>query len=369
MTGPIWTLNSRDNAMLDSMEDWLELTSSHLNAVLTDEHRTTVQRLKSRRVEYDALRNALVPKADKLERAFVFDTRDVQDQQYGYEIAAALLPLLADKDYTCSILTGDLLTKDEFQDSAFEELQGSLVMHRDVPPLSNTHSLYVVYLNNLSAGRAQSIHEGLREYFPYIGYIDATYSSRMKNWLSVTLVPRYVKKGKVFICEHEDDADDAISYNLPGWPVEEAGYKYVSLASVYYSLFLSYKIERTVGAHEGSDVRHSLLAVTDQEEDFSTFTIDIPDDKLTYIAHHGGGFGPAGLVRLSNSALQALIRNYLTRNYIYGMQVKVYDSVPVIKFNIMLQLPRPTPGGNPVRILASFEYQSQAKTLRLITLY
>ena len=59
------------------------------------------------------------------------------------------------------------------------------------------------------------IRDGLADYRPYLGYAEVTLSSPMKDWMSTTLGPCYVKAKHRFICIHEDDTPNEDNDNLP----------------------------------------------------------------------------------------------------------------------------------------------------------
>jgi len=44
-----------------------------------------------------------------------------------------------------------------------------------------------VYINNLTEKRAAGLSKALESYPAYVGYVDCTCTSKMKDWLSTTL--------------------------------------------------------------------------------------------------------------------------------------------------------------------------------------
>jgi hypothetical protein len=362
---PIWTIEARENVMLDVISSDFGLSPERMQNEIRAAHSQTVNILASKGVKYEQLRGALTPRRDRYEFAFVFDSKTT-DGKYGYTIPAQerILALLPAKDFSCSLLSGDLLIKN--QELGFELLNRGLELHREVRPLGSTSELFAIYINNLTAARAEAIHSGLLPWNGYVGRIPSTYSSRTKDWLSTTLSSQYVKLDRTFIGQHEDDVSEDENYNLPGWPLLEHGFSCISLQSMYFGLFLSYKIERRVVPGE-TDTIHSLNAMSTSPQDLATFRVDIDEHKLAYLAEHGGSFRPAGLDTNTRDEIAELIRLRISQNYIYELHLKEHEGGTTSKFNIMLEFPgtRET----PVRMQATIEYQPDERVLRVITLY
>jgi len=362
----IWTIDARDNVMLDVMSETLGLSPERVGSELWRVRAVAADILAAKGVSYQLLRGALTPRRDRHEFAFVFDSASTGGT-WNYAIPAQerLLPLLQAKDFSCSLLSGDLIIED--QNLGFAMLNRGVELHREVRPLTHTDELYAIYVNNLSARQADNIHDGLVPWEGYVGRIPCTYSSVTKNWLSTTLSSKYVKVGRTFVCGHEDDVVNDVNSNLPGWPVEELGYRCVSLQAMYYDLLLSYKIERHVVRGE-TDTAHALSAISTSPKDIGTFRVEIDERKLAYIANHGGGgFQAAALDTMDRSAVEEMVRERIDRNYIYELELKKHDRGTTSKFNIMLEFPRAT--GAAVRIQATMEYSSGDDVLRVLTLF
>lgn len=351
--------------MLDVISGYFGLSTTQMQNEICNAHAKTVEILASKGVDYAKLRGALTPRRDRHEMAFVFDSSATGNQyNYGTPVHDRILTLLPAKQFSCALLSGDLLI--ENQDLGFELLQRGLQLHREVRRFSYTGELYAIYINNLTGGRAQAIHEGLLPWRAYVGRVPSTYSSRTKDWFSTTLSTRYIKLDRTFIGEHEDDVSNRKNYNLPGWPLDDHRFSSMSLQSMYFSLFLSYKIERRVVPGE-TDTIHALSAISASPLDLSTFAVEIDDRKCEYIANHGGGFRSAGLESTNRADIAELIRLRIERNYIYDMQLSAHEGGSTSKFNIMLEFPREK--ATPVRMQATVEYLPDDQILRVITLY
>ena len=199
--------------------------------------------LASKGVRYEELRSALVPHTEPelADIALAFLLAGSTTPRTGLAIAKRLLPLI-ERNWNGSILEGDLIPHDE--DDAFRILQGSLQCPRPAE-IATTRQLFAIYLTNLNERRKVKLLTGMLAYRPFIGFMEAHYESRHKNWLSVTLRTTYVKHGSTFIGRHEPDIEHAAEYNLGWWPLDEHDFRCVSLPSdLHFDPFLSYKIER-----------------------------------------------------------------------------------------------------------------------------
>lgn len=362
-THPIFTLNARGNVMLEVMRDYFNLTNARMHREIQGMHVATCEALKSKGIAYQQLRAGLVPIADRNEAAFIFDSQCIDSSWYGFEVAKVTLPL-HDKRSTQSVLCGDLIGDD--QQLIFDILHESLVLARSFTFKHGT-GLYCVYVNNLSDAALTAMHEALSKYEPYVGFIPATFASRAKTYLSTILVKSYLKHGSTIILGHEDDRPNDEDTNLIGYPFEDFGYRVVSFQSSYVDLFLCYKIERPVFPGFEVDTAMSLNAVSPSVRPIDDFTVEIEEAKLNYLKSEKlGKLQKAGIAELDGEELAHLIRKKVAASYIYNLcYLPEHD---VIKFNVMLEIPR-ADGGYPTKVLAALEYQPDKKNLRVITLH
>jgi hypothetical protein len=216
---PIWTLDSRDDQFLVSMEDYWGLSVFQVRGLIMGMHAELIRMLQDEGLDYSSFRNALVPQSHKQERAFIFKTTLIEDGWYGGAIAQQLVPSL-DADHTCSILSGDLILSD--QQAARAALSDTGVFHRSFHDVHTT-MLHAIYFNNLTETRAQELHDKLKLYEPYIGYIPAMYSSIAKELMSLVLATTYLKVGRHWLCESDGDETMGRS-NVPSWPLADHGY-------------------------------------------------------------------------------------------------------------------------------------------------
>lgn len=360
---PIFTLNARGNVMLEVMRDCFSLKNDVMHLEIQRMHVATCEILKAKGIAYETLKAGLVPSADRHEAAFIFDSQCIDSSWYGFEVAKAILPL-HDTRSTQSVLCGDLIGDN--QQLIFDILQESLVLARSFTFVHGT-VLFCVYINNLSNAALTAMHEALRKYEPYVGFIPTSFASRAKTYFSTLLVNSYLMHGSSIIMGHEDDRPNEEDVNLIGYPFEDFGYRIVSLQSLYANLFLGYKIERPVFPGFEVDTEMSLNAVSRTIFPIDDFTVEIGEAKHNYLKSEKlGKLQKAGIAELNGNELAHLIRTKIAANYIYNLcYLSNHD---VVKFNTILEVPRGD-GGHPTRMLVALEYQPAKKNLRLITLH
>lgn len=269
----IWTLNARDNMLFDLVMQHANLAYIDLGPEIRQIHAQTVEMLASKGLAYEQLRSALVPHTEPelADMVLVFDRARIDDGWYGLAIADRVLPLL-ERDWSGSILEGDLIWPGKYEHKAVSLLR-ELPSLRLPAEIRTTGQFFAVYLTNLNKHRKQKLIDGLREYEPFIGGVETHYESPLKNWMSLTLANSYVKYQSTFIGAHEPDIERVDERNLRLWPLDEHGYRCVSVPSdFYFNPFLSYKIERSPVLDDSvSDTLHGLSTISGDPQKFDGF--------------------------------------------------------------------------------------------------
>ena len=258
MVEPILTLEARGNVLLSVMMEHLRLSDAEVQKEILRAHELVVDRLATKGIAYRNLRSALVPRPDRLEAGFVFDSTRIESGWYGLDVARMVLSLMS-KTQNSSILVGDLVHSNE---KSAQLLLRHHLKPREPTRLPHSSLIFCVYFNNLSGQVLEDLDNSLRLNPAYMGHVEVTRASPMKEWLSLILSPIYVKQGPTFICAETDDHNDDTNENLPSWPVTDFGFKVVSIPQTYFGLFLSYKIERAVYRGFDEDGLFALRAIS-----------------------------------------------------------------------------------------------------------
>ena len=160
---PIWTLGARDSVFLDAVAAEFNLSWLEMNEEILGAHTRTLQILADKDLQYEGMKNALIPRKERSEAAFVFDSTAMDSGWYGFDVASALIPLLP-RRHECSILSGDLILEDQ--------MTASKLLEPHIPlGLRHSTDLYCVYLNNLTPNIISAIDAGLGYSGFYKGHI------------------------------------------------------------------------------------------------------------------------------------------------------------------------------------------------------
>lgn len=354
--------------MLDVIRDTFELSPERMRCEIRKMHLVTVEAIAAKGIDYRKLDKALTPQRNRLELALLFDTARISTGAYGFAVAKIVLPLLH-LNLSASIQLGDLILERDLQDHGIELLNRHAKLMRSVGVV-DTNQIYCVYINNLTPKMASDIVQGVARYEPFIGYVDASTSSPMKDWLSISLVNGYLKHGPVMLNGHEDDVPNTEDYNLKGWPLEERGYLCRSIQDMYFHLFLGYKIERRVVAGAESDTDFALTAISGRPLPFSELDVQVAEAKSTYLREqHGSSLSRAGLHELSDEELIATIKAKINDSYIYNLRYEASHETSLFNIIIEVSVPELSGGAKTTRLLASLAYEPHECRLRLVTLF
>lgn len=359
----IFTLNARDNVFLDVMKDYLNLNEDQIYSEIEYLFDELGLILESKNINYQDLKKGLIPSLDRKEVAFVFDTNRIKSGSYGADVFEHLLPAFSNTG-SHSVLCGDYIGDDELKETLYEEFRNRLLTNCEIDYRHHSQ-FYIVYINNLSEKMLESFSEKLDDYAGYVGYFDLTVTSFLKSYLSTILVNSFLISKNQVISAHEDDRDNKEDLNMYGYSFEENGFNVRSIQSMYFMLFLSYKIERGVIAGFESDTSFSLNAIGSDVMDIYDFELQVEEKKLGYLkSEKGGSLKKADLSEVTVQELEELIKLKLKDNYIYNLTfIKEHNT---LKFNIMLDV---TARDGIIRLNAALEYLPSEKVLRLITMF
>jgi hypothetical protein len=365
MRQPIFTLNARDNVMLEVIQSYFDLGGVQMQREINMSFSGMLEILEAKRINYVSLKNALVPCPDRNEGAFIFDTTQIKSNWYGLEVANWILPAL-DQNATHSILCGDFIGENKIQGRLYDAFNQQVVLARSCT-WKHSSQFYIVYINNLSDQMFSSIRSYLSQYAGYVGWVDCYSPSFLKTYFSLTLCNSFLKAKRIIIQGHEDDRENTEDVNMVGYPFEEYGYACKSLQSMYNDLFLHYKIERGVYPGFESDTLFSLNAISSTVVPLNECEVEVEEAKLKYLQEKKeGSMKKSGLLSLAREEVQAKIRERLASNYIFNM---VYAGKhETMKFNTILNF-MPEDATRLVKLTASLEYKPSEKRVRLITMF
>jgi len=325
--------------------------------------------LKNKGIKYTSLKSALIPSTKKSEAAFIFDTQHIETIHYGREIIDKILPLL-DKESTHSVLCGDFIGEREDQEFISNMLKENLILCRNLTFIHSS-AFHCIYINNISDFKIKEINTALTKYSPYCGYMDMKFTSVAKGYFADILIKCFIKHKNKIIMEHGDDLPNEENYNYSDFCFEKFGLKVFSLQSLYFDIFLGYKIERPV-ITEGDkvDVQMSINSISKKLFPLDELKIEIDDGKFGYLHKNKlGKLKKAGIDKLKREQLIKLVKYKISENYIYNLEyLSQYD---VSKFNIILEIPNfdNLSDNKFIKYLVALKYLSKEKTLYLISMH
>ena len=360
----IYTLNARDNVLMDIIEDMFNVKPAQLQIIIEGSFDHLKDALNSNGIKYEGLKGALTPSNDRRELLLVFDRKKINNYLYGYEVYKWIIPLF-NRDSSHCIFLGDYIDNtDRHQNLLFDYFKSEVKCIHDYD-YSNSNQFFMVYINNLTDAMAKRFVEGLRSFEGFIGFADMTFSSPLKIYLTTILPQAFIKYKRTFIMPGDLTEEISTNHDSIGLPLDGTGYTVTSVMQEYYVTFLSYKIERPVFKGE-SDTRFSLRAINVNLKDLDKLKVIIGEKKLAYLATEKvGSFKRTGLT-LSKKNIEGAIQAKISENYIYNLE---FDKVhKTIKFNIMLEF-RSNDTKRKVKLLVALECIPDKNILRLITAY
>lgn len=358
----IFTLDARGNVLLPVIVKTFDLNNKEYAKMVSNAFEEFENKLSEKSITYDKLKSALIPvHKDKYEVAFVFDSTSIDSSWFGYDVFEQILPAL-NKDSTCSILCGEIIADNLPLDIVYK------IMFSDIKQFHATSfrhptQYFVVYINNLTESHKEAIITKLKRYIPFIGYVDTTFASYFKSLISRSLVHLCIKHKNIIILSHEDDLDDSQNVNNCGYSFEKYGFKYISIKEMYFSLFLSYKIESVMADVE--DLNYSMWSIAPNYKP-STFNVHVDERKIEYLNRDKSELmKKLGLKSYTAKEIEELIKYQLDKTYFYNLEYLEGYSIP--KFNVSLELE--TTSKEKRKVVVALKYSNQKNAFELITMY
>lgn len=357
----ILSLNARSSGGLLADRSHFRMSPAQFGDWVREHHRTLISSLKQAGVSYDALGPALVPSTgNRHEMALLFNIDMIDSGFYGRAVAKKLLPHLG-RNSTLSVLSGDIGLAPSTT-RAIARLSGL------VPGMFDDWGqqyIYCVYLTNMSPSQREGMHNAFLAERSYLGYVPTTYKSHFRTVVSTMLPTAFIKHKGIVILDHGSDEPWVSNQNEIGYPFTNFGLEVVSVNSQLHSPLLSYKIQSELLPSYQDDVLISLNAISDEPMALDDFEVVFPDGKFEYLHRESkiGLLQLAGLDRLNDVELAAVIRAEINNDYIYRLQQNVDGTV---QFNIVLELKR---SGSPaVKLAVGLKYFPETSSLNFVTL-
>lgn len=367
----IHIFNAKDNVMYLVIKSSLGLSDEEVYKIIQNEFSVLQKRLLCKKVHYERLKGALVPnqEADMYETCLVVDWTKINDNNYGWTVFNALLPLL-DKNSTYSILCGDYIdnlgTADTSSQYYLKIALAEVLNQCNGSRYQHSSQYFLIYFNRLTENQRAIIVEGLLKYPWFTGFADVTHESRFKSYISFILVHAFIKQGRQIIASHPSDYSDEENINMSGYPFEENGFSFVSINEESFMPFLSYKIESILPDED--DVSFSLNVLFPKFDSIKKLKFVISDKKwyeyLTSTEEDKKGmllrtigYGPN-----DRDAFIRDIYKKICASYIYNLRQNDYGD---LLFNVCVDLP--TVNGNYRKTLIALKYYPNSGEMSIVT--
>lgn len=364
--------NAQGDVRYPVMKDYFHLSDDDIYKTISYESNLLKESLALKGISYDDLKGALLPNQDKnkYEICFVFDSMQISYSHYGCFVFSHLLSLL-DKNSTYSILCGDYIDILEQVPNSQLHLKSSLfeiLITNNIINYQHSNQFFLIYFNRLTAGQHKKIVDGLSQYSWYIGYADLTHYSLFKSYISYILTNIFIKYRNQIIAPHPVDYDSEENVNIFGYPLEEYGYKIISINEESFSSFLSYKIESDVP--DETDISFSFNALFPRFNSFDRLKFMVDDSKWYDYLTAEGKKGPIlNALGYGKSDKERFIREVYKRicsSYIYKLERKQYEGQWIWKFCVCIDMP--TIHGNYRKTTVVLKYFPSIGEMHIITI-
>lgn len=359
----IYTLNARDNIKLQMMKQAFELNSKEIMKLINSDFEKTKSVLSDKGISYEELGSVLTPphKSNRKEIVLCFDTSIIADCWYGNDIIKNILPYISKK--RChALFQGDFCVNSKINQYAFGCLRENISLIRNFST-SYCPQYFLVYINNVIEEEIACLVKGLESYEAFIGYGNMTYSNSLKDLLAYYLGQFCIQIKDKILLSHEDDRSNNEDINLIGYNYKKFGFSYFSIQSYYYMNYLEYKIESQIV--DKADLIFSLNAISDTPEEYEAYHIIVDENKFEYIKNKNIALMKlTGIGKMQLEEFVLFLEEKIKQGYIYNLEINTYQ---VTKFNTKIECR--TSSGETGRILASFEYNTTNKNLRLLNLF
>lgn len=365
----IHCVDTTSYVLLHALEELFDLQPSSLGSFIWDAHREVVQNLRLEGVDYRQLNAALVPKPDRLEVAFLFDsTRAPESSLYGYSFAEVWIPLLrrlGPEKTTYSL--GDVLVLPN--EMMWDVLDQRLIGRPDFPR-THTNMYYALYVSSMTSHQLVEVHTALLQSLEaYLGYVDCSTWNPLKLGLSLPQVGLRIGNTILTAADEEGQA------NLPGYPFEESGYRVVGVKEYLYEILLSHRMDNGVPGWAAEDSSMALTALTGKREPLATTGVIVNESRLDYLkAKHQHSLQLAKLSEVTAEVLAETIREKFKTGLIFNLRSVpgARNGVPVPDldaFMYSVQVEFRTVAGAVNRFQAGLKYRSATHTSELVTFY
>lgn len=351
----VHTLGNQWNVYLEVFQDITSFSEKEMFEILITNFQTLNKILNKNSVKYDTLKSALIPSDSKkhFDFAFIFDTSKIEDFWYGKPIFNILFETLKTSQFENSknsIFSGDLL----HNEIGFRESINDIQEQLNVTLYPNQVDYYTILISNLTKNQKEILDESFKSKNFYIGAVNWT----LKNDLlkRSLFLPAVTLKCKdvLLLPSVEEDYSSMLEHVIPDY------FKIIYIPMELYSDFLTYNYHSVV-FNGNKDYSLNILN-PNFAESISNYELIIEPLKFeqylkTKKSHVISEFTTNTNEQISLEEFTSLVKKAISNN-IFNIELNEH----VTKFNTILDI-------NEKRLIFSFEYNTEIKTIRLLTAY
>jgi hypothetical protein len=354
-------LHSYDNigAVFWGAAPYAVLTDVHCRSELLSEAGRLDALLAGKEVSYDGLGSALMPSRMNHEVALIFDVSLLSGYaNYATAVSQVVVGSLP-AETSHAIATGDLL------DLGLRDVRtafGQLFLPAKGYE-GDAVDCYGVHINNLEYSWLARSHALLSKHSAYVGMVICTGASPVRSYFANTLVPQYLKHGRIALSAHEEDVADNDDCYVGAWrwPTEQ-GYECRTVSNMHMSLFLTYKIEHEVTP--GFAIGEALIGEVFGSGETKDYRASVASSLTVYINAMSLEESQGNVLPLLDSGEVAdLLLNRIEQGYLYRLR---QASEGVVSFQVALPF-EPQGPALPGHVFFNLRYRSFDHRLNLVS--
>ncbi|MFJ4204859.1 hypothetical protein ACIP2Y_35240 [Streptomyces sviceus] len=325
----IHSVTTHNSVILESMRNMFDLTDGAVHRMMRAGHLKLTQTLDEFGISYSSLAKALVPDHRRREIALLFDSAVASlssNGWYAIDVAEAWmtgLPRPRKGVPVNSILRGDIIYGS--RDVVQEVMDRSVVYHR---PFTVIHpsQVYCVYVTNLSKEQASTLISSAAQHPAYIGHADCTDRSTFKEILGLSLPNSGLRVGDMIL---EGVAEPGDTANGAGLPFEALGFTPTPVIEGLFLPFLGYRINSHLTGQNHEDNRSALTTLNSDAAHLEAPDIWMTPGRYGYLkdGKHRDSLEQAGLLALSQPALEAAVSKLVAQGYLYNLRLNEYGDL------------------------------------------
>lgn len=357
-------LNSYTNTSLSSMARYFDFESEQMRRYIRVAHHHATNDLANAGVNYEELKNALIPIRGRREVAFLFDSTVVESGFYGLEVAKLWLPAVQQYGPDKTVIrNGDIILPPWL---IWQQLETLLISNREFPRL-HASQYFVVYLTNLSATQLRTLDAAFRTASDiYIGYVDCSTWNPLKAGMLLPQVGLRVKNKMILGADQDGDTNAAL------YPIANNGFQVIPIREELYDTFLTHRLDNGVPEWADDDSVMALSVLGGNFGPVSDIEIRVESSRLKYLVEdHGDSIDEANV---SPELLGAAITEKLSNNLIYNLRLtpgshagEPDPNLDAMMFTVQVEFQNAD--GEVRRYQAGIKYRPETHTGELVTFY